>query len=54
MEFVTNILAQVKELLAGLGEFDAAGILGQIKDFLAGLNLDGIKTFFENIIGMLG
>lgn len=52
MEFITNILAQVKDLLAGLGEFDAAGVLAQVKDLLTNLNLDGIKTFIENIIAM--
>ncbi|MBQ6267124.1 MAG: hypothetical protein IJK64_05070 [Clostridia bacterium] len=52
MEFVTNIIAQVRDLVAGLGEFDAAGVLGQVKDMLANLNLDSIKAFIENIIAM--
>lgn len=36
MDFVAQILAMVEELLAYLGEFDAAGIIEIIKEFFAG------------------
>jgi hypothetical protein len=35
MDFVAQILAMVEELLAFLGEFEAAGILEIIKEFFA-------------------
>ena len=35
MDFVAQILAFVEELLAFLGEFEAAGILEIIKEFFA-------------------
>jgi hypothetical protein len=35
MDFVAQILAMVEELLAFLGEFEAAGILDIIKEFFA-------------------
>ncbi len=35
MEFVQQILAMVEELLAYLGEFDAAGIIDIIEGFFA-------------------
>ena len=35
MDFVSQILAMVEELLAYLGEFDAAGIIDIIKEFFA-------------------
>lgn len=37
MDFVAQILAMVEELLAFLGEGEAAGILDIIKEFFAGL-----------------
>ena len=36
MDFVAQILAMVEELLAYLGEFEAAGILDIIENFFAG------------------
>ncbi len=35
MDFVAQILAMVEELLAFLGEFDAAGIIDIIENFFA-------------------
>lgn len=35
MEFIAQILAMVEELLAFLGEFDAAGIIDIIENFFA-------------------
>lgn len=35
MDFVAQILAMVEELLAFLGEFEAAGILDIIENFFA-------------------
>ncbi len=35
MDFVAQILAFVEELLAYLGEFDAAGIIDVIENFFA-------------------
>ncbi len=37
MEIINQILAMVEELLAFLGEFDAAGIIDTIENFFAGL-----------------
>ncbi len=36
MDFVSEILAMVEEILAYFGEFDAAGVLEIIKEFFAG------------------
>ena len=36
MDFVAQILAMVEEILAYLGEFEAAGILDIIENFFAG------------------
>ena len=35
MDFIAQILAMVEELLAYLGEFDAAGIVDIIENFVA-------------------
>ncbi len=37
MEFLNQILAFVEQLLAYLGEIDAAGIIETIENFFAGL-----------------